>query len=346
MSDGLQKSQKHSLNGAFSMKTLTQPSFVSHAKIEQSLNNYDRVMDFEQQYTIQEVEEQTTVPSATLRQWERRYNFPQPQRSSNGYRLYSHSDIESIEAMKTYIENGVPSSRAAKLVQHQVSQANSNPHSLESLCTELTQAFLDLNENKASQVLSKAHALHKHSDVLIQVMQKSITQLGKLWHKGQIDIATEHFASNYVQARLRSLLNIQTEQTHHQTIIVTCAPLEQHELGALMVAVMLRQASYHVVYLGANTPLKDLSELSHRLNPNAVLISATTHEAYEQVLLDQAHLKQLAPVVALGGQAFSDVEFKAPQGSTVIKGNAQEAVTQLQKLLSQKQQLEPRAPFN
>ena len=31
-------------------------------------------------YTIAEVEERTGVASATLRQWERRYGFPKPQR--------------------------------------------------------------------------------------------------------------------------------------------------------------------------------------------------------------------------------------------------------------------------
>ena len=47
-------------------------------------------------YTVKEVEERTGVPASSLRQWERRYGFPQPQRSESGYRYYSEADVAAI----------------------------------------------------------------------------------------------------------------------------------------------------------------------------------------------------------------------------------------------------------
>ena len=68
-------------------------------------------------FTVNEVEERTKVPAGTLRQWERRYGFPCPERSDSGYRLYSEDDIRSIETMKHHIADGIPASRAAELVK-------------------------------------------------------------------------------------------------------------------------------------------------------------------------------------------------------------------------------------
>ncbi|MEX2501217.1 MAG: MerR family transcriptional regulator, partial [Trueperaceae bacterium] len=68
-------------------------------------------------FTVHEVEERTDVPAATLRQWERRYGCPKPERSTSGYRLYADVDLRVIETMKRYIDDGVPASRAADLVR-------------------------------------------------------------------------------------------------------------------------------------------------------------------------------------------------------------------------------------
>lgn len=292
-------------------------------------------------FTIQEVEVKTQVPSATLRQWERRYGFPEPRRSENGYRIYSHSDIQQIIVMRDYIDNGMPSSKAAELVQNQIQKTiSSEPGSLNWFAEALTHAFLNLDETRANKVLSEAHALHRSADVFLHVMQQSIVELGERWHAGQLDISTEHFASNYVQARLRSLLSSQPEHANNKTILVACAPLEQHELGALMLSVMLRQAGYHVVYLGANNPIKDLWMLSERCKPTAVLISVTTEPALKALLKDSSILSKLAPLVALGGSAIS-TSFSAPEGTVLLTGNVEQAVQQVDKLVKKVDSVNP-----
>ena len=44
-------------------------------------------------YRIQTVSQMTGIPAATLRAWERRYGFPEPERTQSSYRLYSEQDI-------------------------------------------------------------------------------------------------------------------------------------------------------------------------------------------------------------------------------------------------------------
>jgi DNA-binding transcriptional MerR regulator len=44
-------------------------------------------------YRVQQVEQLTNVLATTLRQWERRYRFPNPDRTRGGFRPYNDHDV-------------------------------------------------------------------------------------------------------------------------------------------------------------------------------------------------------------------------------------------------------------
>src|SRR3954453_21311330 len=55
------------------------------------------------------------VSADMLRAWERRYGLPRPARTSDGRRLYSHTDAQLVTAMRRAIERGLPAAEAARL---------------------------------------------------------------------------------------------------------------------------------------------------------------------------------------------------------------------------------------
>jgi len=59
------------------------------------------------QLAIKEVAEQTGIAAGTIRQWEQRYGFPDPQRTSSGYRRYSRADVELLRRVAAYREGGL-----------------------------------------------------------------------------------------------------------------------------------------------------------------------------------------------------------------------------------------------
>ena len=254
-------------------------------------------------YTVNEVEERSKVPASTLRQWERRYGFPKPDRAESGYRLYSDADIAHIEAMKRHIANGIPASRAADLVRSREATTEA-PRPVASLKDELLQALVDLDDGRADEVLSEAHALHPVESVMLHVMRAAMIEIGDRWHAGAITTTTEHFASSYLQGRLRALLGMAGKNSQGPTVIVACAPSDQHELGAMMVAVSLRREGFRVLYVGANTPVADLRDMSGRVDADAVLISASTPDSVRALMDASSYLDGIAPVLAFGGQAF------------------------------------------
>lgn len=256
-------------------------------------------------YTVNEVEERTEVPAGTLRQWERRYGFPMPERSESGYRLYSEDDIRSIEAMKRHIADGIPASRAAQLVAELPrSDAADGARPAEALRDALVAALVDLDDERADRVLGEAHALHPVETVMVDVMQGAMVELGQRWHDGRIATTTEHFASSYVQGRLRSLLSLSGQHRRSPGVIVACAPHDLHELGALMLAVTLRRRGYHVTYVGADTPVADLAAMAAEHRPLGLMVSASMPESLAELRATRDALVGAAPIVAFGGMAF------------------------------------------
>lgn len=286
-------------------------------------------------YTVNEVEDRTKVPASTLRQWERRYGFPLPERSESGYRLYSDHDIAQIEAMRRYIEDGVPASRAAELVKNatpKVQNKTSQPASV--FRDRLVRALVNLNDAEADQVLGEAHALHPVETVMFEVMKPTMVEIGQRWHDGKINSTTEHFASSYMQGRLRNLLYLAGNILRAPSIVIACAPYDQHELGALMLAVILRRSGYRVIYVGANTPVADLAEMASDVKPAAVMVSASVVESVEKLMEEKHRFVGMAPFVIFGGMAFDAQPALAQTlGGRYLSSNLMEVVSQLDDLI-------------
>ncbi len=268
-------------------------------------------------FTANEVEQRTRVPATTLRQWERRYGLPNPQRTHSGYRLYSPEDIACIEFLKEKIASGVPASRAAQLyvLQHGARTQKTIPNPAaqvghprgisNDLVAQLVDATMRGDTHKADRILANAHASLSVEAVLLDVIQPTLITIGEKWHRGEITVAHEHQASNYLRGKLHQLLELAGSPRHGPVVVVACAPHEYHEIGSLTLAIFLRRAGLRTHYLGANTPVEDLVRFCKEVRADAVMISAGSPEALDALRENNIDLRTAAPVVAFGGAAFN-----------------------------------------
>jgi DNA-binding transcriptional MerR regulator len=285
-------------------------------------------------YTVQEVEVRTGVPAATLRQWERRYGCPMPQRAPSGYRYYGDDDIDRIDLMKRYIDDGVPASRAAAMVQRETS-VHAGPRPLSDLRAELLAALLELDGAAADRVVGETHALYAIDDVLLDIYPRIMVELGQRWHDGEITTAAEHYASSYIQGRLHQLLALAGHNAIGPRIIVACAPGDQHDLGALTLAVMLRREGYAITFLGPNNPVRDLKALATQMQVWGVLISAASSDSVTQLLHDRQLLRGIAPLLAFGGYGFDqDPASAATIGGYYLGPSLRDALHNLHQIRS------------
>jgi DNA-binding transcriptional MerR regulator len=56
---------------------------------------------------IKEVAERTGIAAATIRMWEQRYGFPEPERTASGYRMYSEQDVDALRRVSTLRDTGL-----------------------------------------------------------------------------------------------------------------------------------------------------------------------------------------------------------------------------------------------
>jgi DICT domain-containing protein len=56
---------------------------------------------------ISQVAERTGIAAGTIRMWEQRYGFPDPERTASGYRRYSDDDVENLRRIASYRRLGL-----------------------------------------------------------------------------------------------------------------------------------------------------------------------------------------------------------------------------------------------
>jgi MerR family transcriptional regulator, light-induced transcriptional regulator len=66
----------------------------------------------EDDLAIKDVAEQTGIAAGTIRMWEQRHGFPEPQRLPSGYRRYTPEDVETLRRVQAYRQRGLSVSAA------------------------------------------------------------------------------------------------------------------------------------------------------------------------------------------------------------------------------------------
>jgi methanogenic corrinoid protein MtbC1 len=158
-----------------------------------------------------------------------------------------------------------------------------------------------------ADVLREAHAVFDVPIVCLNVIQPCLYEIGEAWYRGDIRIATEHFASQYLRGRLLSLFQAYPVQHSAPRIVVGCAPDEFHDIGSLMLALFLRRAGYRVDFLGANVHIMDLVQFAREQRPALICLSANSEESAHSLRQLEARLAGMRPRprVGYGGLAFN-----------------------------------------
>lgn len=290
-------------------------------------------------FTASEVEERTGIAANTLRQWERRYGIPNPNRAANGYRLYSQNDLECIQFIQAHIENGVTVSRAVELLKSKQTPEETEPQQDEhtKVVQELVDVCLRADQNRAAQIINYASISFTVEDVLLKIIQPTLARMGELWAQGHITVAEEHHATAFLRGRIQILLDLLGQPLGGPRVIVACAPGEYHEIGALMISVLLRKRGVQVHYIGANTPLEDLMHYAHTHKGDAILLSVGL-ASDTQVLREHAEdLRELDIPVIMGGALLNAEPALAEEfGGTYLGTDTLQAVDHMIQMLEGK----------
>ena len=273
--------------------------------------------------TIKVVSEQTGIKSVTLRAWERRYNLLDPDRLDNNYRLYSIRDIQILRWITHRLENGLTISNAVReykelrsngiwpealpsiVLQETEKKPKAPP---ESYAEQLFTALTSHNQTEAKQIIDSIQAMFSLETIFFEIFYPCLYEIGEAWYRGEIRIATEHFASGIIRGILMNLLQAFPVYSQAPIILIGCAPEEFHEIAPLMLSVLLRREGYRVEFLGADLPVDDLVAYAEDVSPDMIILSAGFEHTARPLFQFQEKLNQLTPkpVFGFGGRYFNE----------------------------------------
>ena len=199
-------------------------------------------------YRVRAVERMTRIPASTLRSWERRYGWPRPSRGASGQRLYSERDVAVIRFLDRRRIEGMSVSQAVGLLR---SAPEVEDHDPARLLARLVAALRGFDEAAADQAFAAAEALLGVEAVAADLVPAAIAAAsGPAADPSPAPEGTpvevEHFASNLLRRHVLRLLD-GLPPAIGRPVLVGCGPDEQHELGALLVTLLLRSRGHRVV---------------------------------------------------------------------------------------------------
>jgi MerR family transcriptional regulator, light-induced transcriptional regulator len=215
-----------------------------------------------------------------LRAWETRYGLVNPERTPGGLRLYSEQDERRVRVMRHHINAGLSASEAARLAKlADDAPVEAGLVTLAAIDAALERSFDALDEPAAQAALDRLLVTFALGQALRDVILPFLHRLGQRWAAAQVSVAQEHFASNIIGGRLRSLAQ-GWGQGVGPLAVLACPPGELHELGLLSFGLVLRERGWRIAYLGADTPLGDIAATADELSPAIVVLAAVTQERF------------------------------------------------------------------
>jgi DNA-binding transcriptional MerR regulator len=256
-------------------------------------------------YRISTVADITGIPRNTLIAWERRYGLVAPERHANGYRSYSEANVAQLLRIKNALNAGLKISEAISLVNSQEPETRPEESKnavdgispFQSFREDLLNALGEYRGADAQKVLARSLTIPFRTR-LHELYFPVLREAGNRWAAGTWSIAQEHYASGIIKAHMATLfINTTQPSLTAPHAVCTTLPHEEHEIGALALAIQLSMDGYRVSYLGGKLPAADLIGFCEKQKPVLVCLSCITLPSEEDF---SEYLDKIAQVPAAG----------------------------------------------
>lgn len=109
-----------------------------------------------------------------------------------------------------------------------------------------------------------------------EVLEPALVEVGDRWLSNDLSIADEHLVSSIVEHLLSELgEHLPPPPPGAPVVVLASVAGEDHRIGQQMIGLLLNEAGWQVVTLGANMPAEPLVRLVQRIRPALVGLSAT-----------------------------------------------------------------------
>lgn len=268
--------------------------------------------------SISDVERETGVPKETLRVWERRYAFPQPERDRNGERVYPVPQVQRLRLVKRLLDLGYRPGKVMHMETEELGElatkAGSQSPAPNAEDPELRHCLALIKDHKMHELRQRLAQSQLHLGLLrfvTELVAPLTTLVGDAWGAGELAVFEEHLFAETLQGVMRNAIFTANQQIGHvdasPRIVLTTVPQERHGLGLLMAEALFALEGAHCVSLGVQTPLAEIVQAARVQKADIVALSFSSvispRAAVDNVIELQARLGTATQVWAGGSCA-------------------------------------------
>jgi methanogenic corrinoid protein MtbC1 len=142
--------------------------------------------------------------------------------------------------------------------------------------TEFRNILISGDRGAASRMITEMIQSSSVEEVYEDVIKPALYDIGSLWEKNKISIATEHRATAITEGILNEIFpKVSSEKRNNKKVVLGSVEGDSHQVGVKMVGDMFEMNGWDTHYLGANNPLSDLLRFIREEKPELVGLSIT-----------------------------------------------------------------------
>lgn len=256
--------------------------------------------------SISAVERDTGIAKDTLRVWERRYGFPDPDRDQFGERVYNLAQVDKLRLIRRLLDLG---HRPGRIVRYSLEEL----HKLAAQAAPVPErsrsvAWLDngfdelmghLKAHRIAELRLKLAQMVLRLGVerfVVEVAAPASDMISEALVRGDLAIYEEHLYAESILVVMRNAISsIPAQPATSPCVLMTTFPNEQHVIGLLMAEAMLALYGCRCISLGTQTPVFEIAAAAVALQADIVVLSFTTALNPNLVLDGIAQLRDELP---------------------------------------------------
>lgn len=276
------------------------------------------------------VTRRTGIGEHTLRAWERRFGFPEPQRLPSGHRRFTTDQVQQLLLVNAALGLGYRAGDVVPLSRRQIEDLLREHGTLESPLAEPTPAEWTPGVLDACRRFDRdgLMAILQHESANLGVPRfvreraaPMLEELGQAWARGDIHVRHEHFFSEILEDHLRALRVSLERSGRGRPVVLAALPDEMHALGLQIAALMLASHDRSVRILGPHMPVDEIVAAAVSMDAIAVGLSISSHQVDDRVAGLVAEVRDLLPDTIrlwLGGGGAGELVKVPPACDLVV----------------------------
>ena len=145
-------------------------------------------------------------------------------------------------------------------------------------------------------------------DIYVDLFQRSLYHIGKMWEQGQLSIADEHIGTEITKSLMNKYAGkITSNKKIGKTALISCIDKEFHEIGARMAADVFELNGWNTYFLGASMPTREIVKFIEVKKPDVVGLSFNFYLNILRLFEVIDHIKKNYPAqqIIVGGQGVT-----------------------------------------